>query len=159
MGMFVFRYICVQEAGVRYILTWLIWCVCLDLKKQKQKQAALPQGIVPFVFAKEYNVHPDILSTAWVQYFLMSKLRAHTHTHTHTHIYIYIYPFLFSFNLFSFLFLIWTVSYLGCSLHYPSHLCTTFCWGYEETEEPRNKPMEELPMHAWILNAVFIVFW
>lgn len=29
-------------------------------------QAALPQGIVPFVFAKEYNVHPDILSTAWV---------------------------------------------------------------------------------------------
>ena len=29
-------------------------------------QAALPQGIVPFVFAKEYNVHADILSTAWV---------------------------------------------------------------------------------------------
>ncbi|KAJ0266907.1 hypothetical protein HA466_0008180 [Hirschfeldia incana] len=27
-------------------------------------QAALPQGIVPFVFAKEYNVHPDILSTS-----------------------------------------------------------------------------------------------
>ncbi|KAE8732413.1 putative glutamate decarboxylase [Hibiscus syriacus] len=27
-------------------------------------QAALPQGIAPFVFAKEYNVHPDILSTA-----------------------------------------------------------------------------------------------
>ncbi|MCD7450661.1 protein that induces appearance of [Datura stramonium] len=27
-------------------------------------QAALPQGIVPFVFAKEYNVHPHILSTA-----------------------------------------------------------------------------------------------
>ncbi|KAK3004321.1 hypothetical protein RJ639_018872 [Escallonia herrerae] len=26
-------------------------------------QAALPQGIVPFVFAREYNVHPDILST------------------------------------------------------------------------------------------------
>ncbi|XP_038985685.1 probable auxin efflux carrier component 1b [Phoenix dactylifera] len=26
-------------------------------------QAALRQGIVPFVFAKEYNVHPDILST------------------------------------------------------------------------------------------------
>ncbi|KAJ6759846.1 AUXIN EFFLUX CARRIER COMPONENT 1B-RELATED [Salix purpurea] len=26
-------------------------------------QAALPQGIVPFVFAKEYNVHPEILST------------------------------------------------------------------------------------------------
>ncbi|CAD5181270.1 unnamed protein product [Musa acuminata subsp. malaccensis] len=28
------------------------------------QQAALPQGIVPFVFAKEYNLHPDILSTA-----------------------------------------------------------------------------------------------
>ncbi|XVF60469.1 hypothetical protein PTKIN_Ptkin08bG0049500 [Pterospermum kingtungense] len=27
-------------------------------------QAALPQGVVPFVFAKEYNVHPDILSTS-----------------------------------------------------------------------------------------------
>ncbi|KAH9320494.1 hypothetical protein KI387_015133, partial [Taxus chinensis] len=26
-------------------------------------QAALPQGIVPFVFAKEYNIHPKILST------------------------------------------------------------------------------------------------
>ncbi|XP_027768424.1 probable auxin efflux carrier component 1b isoform X2 [Solanum pennellii] len=26
-------------------------------------QAALPQGIVPFVFAKEYHLHPDILST------------------------------------------------------------------------------------------------
>ncbi|KAG5226879.1 auxin efflux carrier component [Salix suchowensis] len=26
-------------------------------------QAALPPGIVPFVFAKEYNVHPDTLST------------------------------------------------------------------------------------------------
>ncbi|KAH9653662.1 auxin efflux carrier component 2 [Citrus sinensis] len=31
-------------------------------------QAALPQGIVPFVFAKEYNVHPDILSTAQVRW-------------------------------------------------------------------------------------------
>ncbi|KAK6927175.1 Membrane transport protein [Dillenia turbinata] len=28
-----------------------------------KKQAALPEGIVPFVFAKEYNVHPDVLST------------------------------------------------------------------------------------------------
>lgn len=27
-------------------------------------QAALPQGIVPFVFAREYNLHSDILSTA-----------------------------------------------------------------------------------------------
>ncbi|CAA3005809.1 auxin efflux carrier component 5 [Olea europaea subsp. europaea] len=29
-------------------------------------QAALPQGIVPFVFAKEYNIHPAILSTGVV---------------------------------------------------------------------------------------------
>lgn len=29
-------------------------------------QAALPQGIVPFVFAREYGLHPDILSTGWV---------------------------------------------------------------------------------------------
>nr|WIC44213.1 auxin efflux carrier [Coryphopteris nipponica] len=27
-------------------------------------QAALPQGIVPFVFSREYDLHPDILSTA-----------------------------------------------------------------------------------------------
>lgn len=27
-------------------------------------QAALPQGIVPFVFAREYNLHPEVLSTA-----------------------------------------------------------------------------------------------
>ncbi|KAG5381154.1 hypothetical protein IGI04_028996 [Brassica rapa subsp. trilocularis] len=26
-------------------------------------QAALPQGIVPFVFAREYGLHPDLLST------------------------------------------------------------------------------------------------
>ncbi|RRT78248.1 hypothetical protein BHE74_00050335 [Ensete ventricosum] len=30
----------------------------------ERRQAALPQGIVPFVFAKEYNLHADILSTA-----------------------------------------------------------------------------------------------
>lgn len=29
-------------------------------------QAALPQGIVPFVFAREYGLHPDILSTGYV---------------------------------------------------------------------------------------------
>ncbi|XP_047315980.1 auxin efflux carrier component 1a-like [Impatiens glandulifera] len=34
-----------------------------DLLRVAIVQAALPQGIVPFVFAKEYNVHPDILST------------------------------------------------------------------------------------------------
>lgn len=28
------------------------------------KQAALPVGIVPFVFAKEYDVHADLLSTS-----------------------------------------------------------------------------------------------
>eukprot|EP01018_Ginkgo_biloba_P014266 Gb_03217 [translate_table: standard] len=27
-------------------------------------EAALPQGIVPFVFAREYSLHPDVLSTA-----------------------------------------------------------------------------------------------
>lgn len=35
-----------------------------------KSQAALPQGIVPFVFAKEYNVHPDILSTGSVNFIL-----------------------------------------------------------------------------------------
>uniref|UniRef100_A0A5B6Z4C1 Auxin efflux carrier component n=1 Tax=Davidia involucrata TaxID=16924 RepID=A0A5B6Z4C1_DAVIN len=34
-----------------------------DLLRIAIVQAALPQGIVPFVFAKEYNVHPAILST------------------------------------------------------------------------------------------------
>ncbi|KAG2318706.1 hypothetical protein Bca52824_011919 [Brassica carinata] len=34
-----------------------------DLLRVALVQAALPQGIVPFVFAKEYNVHPEILST------------------------------------------------------------------------------------------------
>ncbi|KAJ6926858.1 PIN13 [Populus alba x Populus x berolinensis] len=35
-------------------------------------QAALPQGIVPFVFAKEYNVHPDTLSTGVIFGMLIS---------------------------------------------------------------------------------------
>ncbi|XP_021724085.1 auxin efflux carrier component 3-like isoform X3 [Chenopodium quinoa] len=35
-----------------------------DLLRIAIVQAALPQGIVPFVFAKEYNNHPAILSTA-----------------------------------------------------------------------------------------------
>ncbi|RID51575.1 hypothetical protein BRARA_H02228 [Brassica rapa] len=34
-----------------------------DLLRVAIVQAALPQGIMPFVFAKEYNVHPAILST------------------------------------------------------------------------------------------------
>ncbi|KAK6249809.1 hypothetical protein SCA6_003814 [Theobroma cacao] len=44
------------------ILTCLFGVACYGFPNKKQ--AALPQGIVPFVFAKEYNVHPDILSTA-----------------------------------------------------------------------------------------------
>ncbi|URE27329.1 auxin efflux carrier [Musa troglodytarum] len=32
--------------------------------RRRRRRAALPQGIVPFVFAKEYNLHPAILSTA-----------------------------------------------------------------------------------------------
>jgi len=35
-------------------------------------QAALPQGIVPFVFAREYNVNPGILSTGSVKLFSIS---------------------------------------------------------------------------------------
>ncbi|KAJ4973186.1 hypothetical protein NE237_006360 [Protea cynaroides] len=35
-------------------------------------QAALPEGIVPFVFAKEYNIHPTILSTAVIFGMLMA---------------------------------------------------------------------------------------
>jgi hypothetical protein len=58
-----------------FFLLTLSHCVCSFLffwfffsfanaKRRNDEQAALPQGIVPFVFAKEYNVHPDILSTA-----------------------------------------------------------------------------------------------
>ncbi|XP_054782835.1 auxin efflux carrier component 8 isoform X2 [Prosopis cineraria] len=35
-------------------------------------QAALPQGIVPFVFAQEYNVHPALLSTGVILGMLIS---------------------------------------------------------------------------------------
>ncbi|XP_057864819.2 auxin efflux carrier component 2 [Cryptomeria japonica] len=35
-------------------------------------QGALPQGIVPFVFARQYNVHPDILSTGVIFGMLVS---------------------------------------------------------------------------------------
>ncbi|CAH2072712.1 unnamed protein product [Thlaspi arvense] len=35
-------------------------------------QAALPQGIVPFVFAKEYNVYPEIISTGVIFGMLIS---------------------------------------------------------------------------------------
>jgi hypothetical protein len=41
--------------------SWIasVWCLLFT-------QAALPQGIVPFVFSKEYNLHPDVLSTAYL---------------------------------------------------------------------------------------------
>ncbi|KAH7847565.1 hypothetical protein Vadar_027658 [Vaccinium darrowii] len=35
-------------------------------------QAALPQGIVPFVFANEYNIHPDIVGTGVIIGMLIS---------------------------------------------------------------------------------------
>ncbi|MED6115223.1 protein that induces appearance of [PIN+] prion when overproduced [Stylosanthes scabra] len=35
-----------------------------DLLRVEIIQASLPQGIMPFVFAKEYNLYPDIFSTA-----------------------------------------------------------------------------------------------
>ncbi|NP_001276195.1 auxin efflux carrier component 6a [Glycine max] len=35
-------------------------------------QAALPQGIVPFIFAREYGLHPDILSTGVIFGMLIS---------------------------------------------------------------------------------------
>jgi auxin efflux carrier family protein len=48
------------------------------------EQSALPQGIVPFVFAKEYNVHPDILSTAYVP--CRNRIRTrHQHGQKHHH--------------------------------------------------------------------------
>ncbi|CAN8236367.1 unnamed protein product [Cochlearia groenlandica] len=42
-----------------------VFCVRLrnNLFKIAILQAALPQGVVPFVFAKEYNIHPEIIST------------------------------------------------------------------------------------------------
>ncbi|KAI5071161.1 hypothetical protein GOP47_0013412 [Adiantum capillus-veneris] len=43
-------------------------------------QAALPQGIVPFVFSREYDLHPDILSTA-VIFGMLVKI-AHTLWHS-----------------------------------------------------------------------------
>ncbi|GAV78612.1 Mem_trans domain-containing protein [Cephalotus follicularis] len=42
-------------------------CLAIGLRGKLFKvaivQAALPQGIVPFVFAKQYNVHPALLGT------------------------------------------------------------------------------------------------
>ncbi|BAT83398.1 hypothetical protein VIGAN_04053900 [Vigna angularis var. angularis] len=49
--------------GLMTVASLLIGLRC-TLFKVTIVQAALPQGIVPFVFAKEYNVHPSVLSTA-----------------------------------------------------------------------------------------------
>ncbi|KAK8556884.1 hypothetical protein V6N12_003275 [Hibiscus sabdariffa] len=39
-------------------------CSCVRSHLVKHPiQAALPPGVVPFVFTKEYNVYPDTLST------------------------------------------------------------------------------------------------
>nr|CAD1818180.1 unnamed protein product [Ananas comosus var. bracteatus] len=55
---------------IRFICGPIIMCaasLAVGLKGVKLHtaivQAALPQGIVPFVFAREYGLHPDILST------------------------------------------------------------------------------------------------
>ena len=54
----------VEQTFVPFINMFLFCHACAYYwVYQTKKQAALPQGIVPFVFAKEYNVHPDILST------------------------------------------------------------------------------------------------
>ncbi|PWA81021.1 auxin efflux carrier component [Artemisia annua] len=56
--------------GVRFVVGPIVMAAASillrlrgDLLRIAIVQAALPQGIVPFVFAKEYNVHPNILST------------------------------------------------------------------------------------------------
>lgn len=46
------------------------WDIAGCVDKLLFSQAALPQGIVPFVFAKEYNVHPEILSTGYSKRFI-----------------------------------------------------------------------------------------
>ncbi|XP_022934411.1 auxin efflux carrier component 8-like [Cucurbita pepo subsp. pepo] len=77
--------------GMKFLIGPALMAACsfpLGLRGRLLKvaivQAALPQGIVPFVFAKEYNIHPDVLSTgvllgllialpvALVYYYLMS---------------------------------------------------------------------------------------
>lgn len=56
----------VKEAMENYTSLFAYLFVFPNTNFSLNIQAALPQGIVPFVFAKEYNVHPDILSTAYV---------------------------------------------------------------------------------------------
>ncbi|XP_022152206.1 auxin efflux carrier component 8 isoform X1 [Momordica charantia] len=56
--------------GMKFLIGPALMAACsvvLGLRGRLLKvaivQAALPQGIVPFVFAKEYNIHPEVLST------------------------------------------------------------------------------------------------
>ncbi|XP_054789191.1 auxin efflux carrier component 6 [Prosopis cineraria] len=65
--------------SLRFILGPLVMAVAsiaIGLRGPKLRaaivQAALPQGIVPFVFAREYGVHPDILSTGVIFGMLVS---------------------------------------------------------------------------------------
>ncbi|OAY75779.1 putative auxin efflux carrier component 6 [Ananas comosus] len=64
---------------IRFICGPIIMCaasLAVGLKGVKLHtaivQAALPQGIVPFVFAREYGLHPDILSTGVIFGMLVS---------------------------------------------------------------------------------------
>lgn len=47
-----------------YLLILILYLIINLISFFLSLQAALPQAIVSFVFAKEYNVHPDILSTS-----------------------------------------------------------------------------------------------
>lgn len=46
-------------------------CVCVCVF-----QAALPLGLVPFVFAKEYDLHADMISTSYVYTRTYKRMRA-----------------------------------------------------------------------------------
>ncbi|XP_028794951.1 auxin efflux carrier component 6-like isoform X1 [Neltuma alba] len=65
--------------ALRFLLGPLVMAaasVAIGLRGPKLRaaivQASLPQGIVPFVFAREYGVHPDILSTGVIFGMLIS---------------------------------------------------------------------------------------
>ena len=51
------------QRTAQYSISPRVTCIIIMISPGVRRQAALPQGIVPFVFAKEYNVHPAILST------------------------------------------------------------------------------------------------
>ncbi|KAL0683128.1 hypothetical protein Bca4012_049976 [Brassica carinata] len=70
LGMAMFSLVATFAMAVRFLTGPAVMAVASiiiglhgDLLRVAIVQAALPQGIVPFVFAKEYNVHPVILST------------------------------------------------------------------------------------------------